>query len=385
MTHNSKKILIIGPAFPLRGGLATYNERLAMAFKEQGHSCDILSFSLQYPSFLFPGKTQLSTDNPPTDITIDSGINSINPINWLLVGNKYRKAKYDIVIFRYWMSFMAPAFGTIARIISKNNHTQVLAITDNVVPHEQRFFDSFFTRYFLKACKGFLTMSEAVKKDLFAFNKDKPAVYVPHPMYDTFGPKVNKQVAKTTLSFEEHTKYVLFFGFIRAYKGLTVLLEAFADTRIKDLGLKLVIAGEFYENAQPYLDLIEKLGLQNQVILSNDFIPNNQVSNYFCAADLVVQPYLNATQSGVTQIAYYYNKPMVVTNVGGLAELVPHNVVGYVVEVNSKSLADAIYTYFVHHKEADFSANMEQEKLRFTWKNLCDSLLNLADYDKQQH
>lgn len=381
LTHNRKKILIIGPAFPLRGGLATYNERLALAFKEQGHSCDILSFSLQYPSFLFPGKTQLSTDEAPKDIKIDAAINSINPINWLIVGRKYQKAKYDVVIFRYWMSFMAPAFGTIARIIAENKHSKILAITDNVIPHEQRFFDTAFTKYFLNGCSAFLTMSEAVKQDLRSFNQDKPVAYVPHPMYDTFGTKVDKTIAKNNLKLDKNTKYVLFFGFIRAYKGLGVLLEAFADSRIRELGLKLIVAGEFYEDKQPYLKVIDELNLQNQVILSNDFIPNNEVSQYFCAADLVAQPYLHATQSGVTQIAYYYNKPMVVTNVGGLAELVPDNVVGYVTEVSSQHIADAIVKYFTLNKEQAFSSNMEQEKLRFTWENLCKSLLNLAEND----
>jgi D-inositol-3-phosphate glycosyltransferase len=378
LTHNRKKILIIGPAFPLRGGLATYNERLALAFKEQGHSCDILSFSLQYPSFLFPGKTQLSTDEAPEGINIDAAINSINPFNWLLVGRKYQKAKYDVVVFRYWMSFMAPAFGTIARIIAKNKHSKILAITDNVIPHEQRFFDTAFTKYFLSGCRAFLTMSEAVKQDLHFFNQDKLVAYVPHPMYDTFGPKIDKTVAKNNLKLDTNTKYVLFFGFVRAYKGLRVLLEAFADSRIRELGLKLIVAGEFYEDKQPYLQVIDELNLQNQVILSNDFIPNNEVSQYFCAADLVVQPYLHATQSGVTQIAYYYNKPMVVTNVGGLAELVPNNVVGYVTEVSSLHIADAMFNYFTLNKEQTFSLNMEQEKLRFTWENLCNSLLNLA-------
>ena len=375
---SKKRILIVGPAHPLRGGLATYNERLAAVLKEAGHECDILSFSLQYPKLLFPGKTQLSSDSAPSNITIHTEINSINPLNWISVGLKYKKAKYDIVIFRYWMSFMAPAFGTIARLIKSNAHTKVLAITDNVIPHERKFFDAAFTNYFLPVCDGFLTMSESVKQDLINLKLTQPIAYVPHPMYDTFGRAIGKNEAKQLLGLDGATNYLLFFGFIRKYKGLGLLLNAFADERLKALNLKLIVAGEFYEDKNPYFEQIEKLGLKDRVIVCDDFIPNNQVSNYFCASDVVVQPYLNATQSGVTQIAYYYNKPMIVTNVGGLAELVPNNKVGFVCNVSEQEIADAIYNFYNQHKEQEFTNAAEQEKQRFTWQNLCNQLLNLA-------
>ncbi len=375
---SKKRILIVGPAHPLRGGLATYNERLAAVLKEAGYECDILSFSLQYPKLLFPGKTQLSSDSAPSNITIHTEINSINPLNWISVGLKYKKAKYDIVIFRYWMSFMAPAFGTIARLIKSNAHTKVLAITDNVIPHERKFFDAAFTNYFLPVCDGFLTMSESVKQDLINLKLTQPIAYVPHPMYDTFGRAIGKNEAKQLLGLDGATNYLLFFGFIRKYKGLWLLLNAFADERLKALNLKLIVAGEFYEDKNPYLEQIEKLGLNDRVIVCDDFIPNNQVSTYFCASDVVVQPYLNATQSGVTQIAYYYNKPMIVTNVGGLAELVPNNKVGFVCNVSEQEIADAIYNFYTQHKEQEFTNAAKQEKQRFTWQNLCNQLLNLA-------
>lgn len=375
---NSKRILIVGPAHPLRGGLATYNERLAQVLNELGHECHILSFSLQYPSLLFPGKTQLSTDEAPKNLQIFSEINSVNPANWVATGLKYKRAKYDIVIFRYWMSFMAPAFGTIARLIKSNGHTKILAITDNVIPHERKFFDAAFTNYFLPVCDGFLTMSESVKQDLVDLKLKQPMVYVPHPMYDTFGPAISKNEAKQKLGFDANTNYLLFFGFIRKYKGLGLLLDAFADERLKDLNLKLIIAGEFYEDKTPYLQQIEKLNLQNKVMVCDDFIPNNQVSTYFCASDVVIQPYLNATQSGVTQIAYYYNKPMIVTNVGGLAELVPNNKVGFVCEVDKDQIVQAIFNYYTQQKEQAFAQAMEHEKQRFTWPNLCNQLLNLV-------
>lgn len=373
------KILIVGPAYPLRGGLATYNQRLAGELKDMGYECHILSFSLQYPSFLFPGKTQFSTDPAPKNLTIFSLINSINPLNWIKVGLAMRKEKYDVIIFRYWMSFMAPAFGTIARIIKYNTDTKILAITDNVIPHEKRFFDTAFTSYFLKSCDGFLTMSKAVLAQLEQFNQTNPKVYVPHPMYDMFGEAISKKEAKAKLGLKTDGNYLLFFGFIRKYKGLHLLLEAFADKRIQQMGIQLIIAGEFYEDRKPYDEQINKLGLQDSVILSNDFIPDSEVGTYFCAADLVVQTYLDATQSGVTQIAYFYSKPMVVTNVGGLAELVPNEKVGYVVPVNATDIANAIVAYYKEEREQAFVENSKIERQKFTWKYLCQQLLTLSN------
>ena len=375
----ANKILIVGPAFPLRGGLATYNERIAREFKTLGYECDILSFSLQYPSIFFPGKTQYSTDKAPKGLKISSSINSINPFNWLKVGNTIKKQHYDIVIFRYWMSFMAPAFGTIAGIIKQNKHTKILAITDNLYSHERRFFDTSFTNYFLNKCDGFLTMSQSVLNQLKQLKKNKPSCYVAHPMYDMFGEAIDKIAAKNKLGLSTNSHYLLFFGFIRKYKGLHLLLEAFSDERLRALNLKLIVAGEFYEDPKPYHQQIKDLQLEDFVIMSNDFIPNNEVAQHFCAADAVVQTYLNATQSGVTQIAYYYNKPMIVTNVGGLAELVPDNKVGYIVQGNKKDIADAILKFYTENKEQEFVSNIMIEKEKFTWKYLCEKLLTLAN------
>lgn len=373
------KILIVGPAYPLRGGLATYNERLAREFKALGHQCDILSFSLQYPAFLFPGKTQYATAAAPADLNILTEINSVNPLNWVSVGRKISKAGYDTVIFRYWMSFMAPALGTIARLIKRNGHTRILAITDNIIPHEKKFFDRAFTSYFLSACDGFLTMSQAVLEQLTQLNQHKPSIYVPHPMYDMFGPEMSKTEARSQLQLSAQDRYLLFFGFIRKYKGLHLLLDAFADSRVRALNIKLIVAGEFYEDAKPYLDQIRQSGLTDKVIMSNDFIPNDRVSSYFCAADAVIQTYLNATQSGVTQIAYFYNKPMIVTNVGGLAELVPDDKVGYIVDVDKTQIADAILRFYTEGKEPYFVEQLKIEKQKFTWSHLCSELIKLSN------
>ncbi len=372
-----KKILIVGPAWPLRGGLATYNERLCREFISQGFECEIQSFSLQYPSILFPGKTQFSDDSKPTDITIHATLNSINPINWFKTASRIKKAGYDLVIFRYWMSFMAPAFGTLARII-KTPKTKIIAITDNVFSHERKPFEKSLAQYFLNSCDGFLSMSKDVLAQVQQLQANKPSQYVPHPMYDMFGPVVNKSDAIEKLGLDPTYRYCLFFGFVRKYKGLHLLLDSFAKLDRQALKLKLIVAGEFYEDATPYHQQIQELQLTEDVILKSDFIPNNQVGLYFCASDIVVQTYITATQSGVTQIAYFYNTPMLVTNVGGLAELVPNNVVGMVCEKNSDEISARLEQYFQNNSEAQMKLAIEQEKQKFTWPYLCNALLQIA-------
>lgn len=372
---SKKKILIVGPAWPLRGGLATYNERLCREFNDMGHECHILSFSLQYPKLLFPGKTQYSDEPAPVNIPVFPKINSINPINWLHTGLWVRRQHYDLVVFRYWMSFMAPAFGTIARLIGSN--TRIVAITDNIIPHERKFFDTPFTNYFLKPCNAFLSMSREVYEQVNHFAPGKPRIYVPHPMYDMFGPALSKAEACAKLGLDAETNYLLFFGFIRKYKGLQLLLESFADTRLRNLNLKLIVAGEFYEDSKPYFELLKSLNLEKDVIMKTDFIPNSQVGLYFSTADIVVQTYLNATQSGVTQIAYYYEKPMLVTDVGGLAELVPHEKVGYVTQKNPNQIASCLLDFYQNKRAIVFAANLKEERKKFTWNYLCQNLLGL--------
>lgn len=373
--------MIVGPAHPLRGGgMSTFNERLAMAFQEAGDKVEIVSFSLQYPSFLFPGKSQFTDEPAPQGITIKSIINSVNPISWVRTGNYIRRQKPDLVIFRFWLPFMGPALGTIARLIRRNRYSRILAITDNVVPHEKRPGDIPFTKYFLSACHGFLTMSRAVQQDLQRFEPNKPNVYLPHPLYDNFGPAESKAEACTALKLDPEAKYLLFFGFIRAYKGLDLLLEVMAIPALQAIpDLKLLIAGEFYEEAKPYLYLIEKHGLQDRLVLRTDFIPNAEVRHYFCAADLVVQPYRHATQSGVTQVAYHFDKPMVVTNVGGLSELVPHGEVGYVVEPNPEAIAAAILDFYTSAKAAVFAQNISRYKERFSWSRFVEAVYELGE------
>ena len=380
------KIIIIGSAHPLRGGgLTTFNHRLAKEFMAEGHDCQIYSFSLQYPSFLFPGKSQYSDEPAPEGIKIKSVINSINPFNWIKIGRRLRKENADIIIVRYWLPFMGPALGTILRKVKKNKHTKIICLADNIIPHEKRVGDKSFTRYFLKSCDAFITMSEKVLGDLRLFQKampdgklSKPAKLVQHPLYDNFGAIISKKEARLHLGLPENDKIILFFGFIRKYKGLDILFEAMADDRIKNTGIKLVVAGEFYDDEKKYREQIQTLGIGNQLILKTDFIPDSEVKYYLCAADAVVQPYRNATQSGVTPLAYHFEKPMIVTNVGGLPALVPHEKAGLVAEPDTQAIADSILRFY-QLGEDYFIPHLRTEKQKYSWENMVHSILQLAN------
>ena len=373
----SASVIIIGPAHPLRGGLASFNERLARQFQDEGLNTTIYTFSLQYPSFLFPGTTQYSTEPPPQDVSIKVCINSINPINWIRVGLELKKMRPQLIVVRYWLPFMGPCLGTILRIVHLNKYTKIVCIADNVLPHEKRPGDTAFTRYFTKAIDGFIAMSDKVLQDLKKFTK-KPALKVVHPLYDNFGSIVPKNEARKHLQLPEDEKIILFFGFIRAYKGLDWLLQAMNEPEIQQANIKLLIAGEFYEDRQKYDALIQNLALQSQLYLRTDFIPDNEVKYYLSAADFVIQPYKNATQSGVTPLAYHFEIPMLVTNVGGLPDLVPHLKAGIITEPNPEAIAQGIIQLYTLG-ESYFLPQLREEKKKYSWANLSRALLQLAN------
>jgi glycosyltransferase involved in cell wall biosynthesis len=372
---NHKKIIIIGPAYPLRGGgMSTFNERLARAFMQAGHTVSIYTFSLQYPSFLFPGSSQYSTEPAPAGLDIKVLINSINPLNWIKTGIRLRKERPDIIVVRYWLPFMGPCFGTILRIAKKNQHSKVVCIADNIIPHEKRIGDTAFTKYFIKPVDAFITMSEKVLGDLSLFHNSKPAVYIPHPLYDNFGEKIAKADARAHIGIPNDAKIILFFGFIRKYKGLDILLDAMALLKDRMPDLRLLIAGEYYEDKKQYEDQMSLLQIQDRLILRTSFIPDNEIKNYLCAADLVVQPYRNATQSGVTPLAYHFEIPMIVTNVGGLAAMVPHDKAGLVAEPNAVSIALNIEAFF-QKGEAWFLPHLREEKKKYSWELMVNEIL----------
>jgi len=376
-------VIILGPAHPLRGGgLTTFNHRLARAFMQEGYDCHIYSFSLQYPSFLFPGSSQYTDEPAPEGLTIHSRVNSINPINWWLVGEELKSRRPDIIVVRYWLPLMGPALGTILRRVRRNKHTRIIALTDNVVPHERRPGDIPFTKYFLKSCDAYITMSEKVMQDLRSFEKKKPALQVPHPLYDNFGEPVTRQEARAALrqsglTIGDDDKVLLFFGFIRKYKGLDMLFDAMADSRIRAAGIKLLVAGEFYEDERAYREQIERLDIGSSLLLRTDFIPDQDVKYYLCAANAVVQPYRNATQSGVTPLAYHFGIPMIVTDVGGLPALVPHERVGLVVKPEADALAEGILRMFELGSD-HFIPHLRTEREKYSWSKLVDSILKLT-------
>lgn len=371
------KIYIIGPAYPYRGGISDSGMRLATELQAFGHQVQLINFTKQYPDFLFPGKTQYATGQAPTGLTIRRMIHSFNPFNWLRVGWKLKKEKPDLIIVRFWLPFMAMALGTICKITSWNKHTQIIAIPDNIKPHEKRLGDGVLTKYFVGSVHKFITLSAGVQQDLKSFT-DKPSIVLAHPIYDIFGSKIDKKEARKQLGLLESDEVMLFFGLIRDYKGLDVLLQAMTDYRIKTRGTKLIIAGEYYSGQEEYEKFIKENNLSEQLLLATHFIPTEKVSLYFSAADVVVQPYKTATQSGITQIAIHFEKPMIVTRVGGLPEVVTDEKTGYVVSVDAAELADTILRFFEHNKMAEFEKEVKLQQKKYQWNYFTEKLLELA-------
>ena len=376
-----KKIVLISPAHPLRGGIAASSERLAQALQAAGHEVVVYSFSLQYPSFLFPGKTQLSDDPPPLGLTIKTRLNSINPFNWLIAGREIAQEQPGQIIVRFWLPFMGPCLGTVLRVARffAKKELKITALVDNIIPHEKRLGDRQFAKYFVRACDDFVVMSKAVGEEIGQFLPVNPTPdgsgvglirYAPHPIYDIYGAPLEKNAARQQLGLPEKTPVVLFFGLIRKYKGLDILLDALAQTP----GIHALVAGECYDGWDVYQKIIEENRLSERVHLHLDYIPTEQVRVFFSAADLVVQPYRRATQSGISQIAYHFEKPMIVSNVGGLPEIVTHGVSGYVVAPEPGAIAVAIKDFFEKNRGAAMQAGVREDKKRFSWEYLVGTL-----------
>ena len=365
------KILLLGPAHPYRGGLASIMETMAREYQSRGHEVRIYTFTVQYPSLLFPGKTQYVTTPPPEDLHIERVMNTVNPLNWVSLGLRIKREKPDMVVMKYWTPFMAPCFGTVARIARSNGVTKVVCQIDNVEPHEHHIIDRPCNHYYLGAVDGFVYMSEQVHGELKAYTK-APAIFSPHPMFENFGAVAERTEACRKIGISAEDKYTLFFGLIRDYKGLDLLLKAWAQW--KPEGRRLLIAGEFYASREKYISLIEQLGLEDRVVLHDRFIADEDVRYYFSAADALVLPYRTATQSGVTQIAYNFSLPMIVTRVGGLPEIVPDGRVGLVCEPEVETIAQALRELYAGEKLQTFKENFADERKRFSWAAMCDKL-----------
>lgn len=372
------KIVVLGPAHPYRGGLATIMETMAREYQSRGHEVKIYTFSVQYPSLLFPGKSQFVTTPAPEDLHIERVMNTVNPVNWVRLGLRLKRERPDMVLMKYWTPFMAPCFGTVARIARTNDVTKFICQVDNVEPHEQHIIDKPCNHYYLGAVDGFVYMSEQVGGELKAYTS-VPMIFSPHPMFENFGKAVERSEACEKLKLDPKQKYSLFFGLIRDYKGLDLLLEAWA--RWKPAGRKLLVAGEFYASSEKTYELIEKLGLQDDVVMHEGFVADEDVRYYFSVADSLLLPYRTATQSGVTQIAYNFSVPMLVTDVGGLPEIVPDGRVGVVCEPSVDGILNGLHRLYAENELECMKANFAEERKRFSWATMCDKLLEV--YNKK--
>lgn len=372
------KIIIVGPSHPYRGGIAAFTDRLAAEFVAENVDVELYTFTLQYPSILFPGKTQYSDAPAPNDISIFRRINSINPLTWIKTAKEIKTKNPDIVIFAYWMSFFASCYAKMAKIIKRNKVSRCIGLVHNMMPHEQSILDRLFSPHFVKRMDAFVALSKSVLADVSRLDKkSKPKYFSPHPLYDHYGDKEDKVMAMNSLYMDNNYNYLLFFGLIREYKGLDLLLKAMSDKRLDKYPLKLIVAGEFYEKKEPYLKMIDDLDINDKVIICDKYIPDEEVKNFFNLADMVVQPYKSATQSGVTQIAYHFEKPMLVTDVGGLREIVPNGKVGYVVEAEPSKIADAICDFYDNERIEYFESNIIEEKKKYEWSKMTETIMKL--------
>ena len=371
-------IVLVGPAYPLRGGIAHFNESFANTLAADGYDLKIVSFYLQYPSFLFPGKTQTAEGDPPRDLEIYPLISSINPLSWKKAAKVISSWKPTVVVIRFWIPFMGPALGTIARILRKKG-VMVIGLVDNALPHEARPADKMLSRYFFKNCDAFFTLSKSVGEDINRLAPGRPVATSPHPLYDFFGEKVSKIQAIKELNLDPDFRYILFFGFVRKYKGLDLLMEGFAKSGLKSQKVKLIVAGEFYDDSSTYFELAKSLQIEESMVFRNEYIPEAEVKNYFCAAALVAQTYRSATQSGVTQIAYHFERPMLVTDVGGLSEIVPNGKAGFVVDPQPDAIAESLARFFQDDLEEEFEKNVAVEKERFSWSHFKHEFLSFVN------
>lgn len=372
------RIVILGTAWPYRGGLAAFNERLAKQFVTEGHDVEVVTFTLQYPSFLFPGKTQYSNEIAPEELNIVQEINSCNPWSWIKVGRRLKNEVPDLVISCYWMAFFAPCYGIIEKIVRSNGKTKCIALVHNMIPHEPSVLDKLLAPFYVKQNDGFVALSDSVVKDIASLDKEnKPKTFSPHPVYDHYGDKMDKKEACKALGLDEEKNYMLFFGLVRAYKGLDWLLDAFGKVKDELTNLQLIIAGEFYEDEEKYRKQILDKGLTSRVILKNEFIADADLRKYFGAADLIVQPYKTATQSGVTQVAFHFEKPCLVTNVGGLGEIIHHGKMGYAVEPRVEAIAASLLDYYQNDRQEAFTRYLIKEKELYGWNIMAQAFYRI--------
>jgi len=373
------KIFIVGTAYPMRGGIAHYVALLFLKLQEMGHDVRIISFKRQYPKFLFPGKTQQDTSQEVIDLPSLPMIDSINPFSWLRTFWLIRKEKPELVIYKYWIPFFAPCYGTIVLLSHLFSRAKSLYIGDNIEPHEKiPVLNFLLTQWALWQVDFFIVQSASVRRDLLKYKPAARFKEIPHPVYEIFKENHTQSEARIALGLAESERVLLFFGYIRAYKGLNYLIDALPLV-LEKLKVRLVIAGEFYEDEAKYRRQISDLHLEQDILLKADYIPNEEVGIYYAAADVVVLPYVSATQSGIVQIAYNYNKPVITTNVGGLPEVIDAGKTGYIVPAKDPAaLAEAILRFYHERDQIDFSGNIQVHKQQYSWERLAQAMVEFV-------
>ncbi len=375
------RIAILSCFYPFRGGISQFNSCLLQELGKQ-HTVKAFNFKRQYPDLLFPGKTQYVTeDDVAVPVESEALLDTANPFTYLSTARKIREWNPDLLIMRYWMSYFAPSLGYVARHMKSG--CKVVSVLDNVIPHEQHFFDRPFTKYFLGRQSGYVVLCNAVGRDLLSIKPDARYVEIPHPLYGQFGEKIPGHQARKIIGVPENLKTLLFFGLIREYKGLDILIKAFD---MLDDSYALVIAGEPYGSFDKYAALIENSPNRARIFTNTNYIKDSQVSSYFSAADVCVLPYRSATQSGISNISFYYDLPLITTNVGGLKEMIADKGLGLVVdEITSESVADSIRNFFGEKRSGSIITresmreNIANEKERLSWSNFCKELLEFCN------
>jgi glycosyltransferase involved in cell wall biosynthesis len=369
----SSPIILVGPASPLRGGIAQYTDQLYLHLRKR-HPVEVFTYSRLFPQLLFPGKTQFDTSNTTIGVPSRQTLDSIGPLSWWRTAAAITKRQPRAVVVMHQMPFFAPCLGTLLRRIRRRSAARQILLCHNLIPHETHFFDVPLTRYLIKVPEAFIVLSESVEHDLLRLQPNAKVVRVPQPIYDFFPTPPEQQAAREKLSLPSDQPVVLFFGLVRAYKGLGTLLQAMTSLP----QARLLIAGEFYQPRADYERQIAELGVRDRVHIEDRYIPNEDVPKYFAAADVVVLPYLSATQSGVSKLAYHFNKPVVITNVGGLAEEVEEGKTGYVVPPNDPAaLATAIEKVLMEKTCVDFAGHIREYKKRYSWERVVEAIEKL--------
>jgi glycosyltransferase involved in cell wall biosynthesis len=373
----TKRVCLVGPVYPYRGGIAHFTSVLAKEFG-QDHDVLVVSFKRLYPSFLFPGRTQFDESGEPLDVPSKRLINSMNPFSFWSAARLMRSFGPDLIVFQWWHPFFAVAYATIVFLLGRALKRKVVFLCHNVLPHERSVIDTILIRLGFSQVGRFLVQSQEDRRSLLSMRKDAIVSVHPHPIYDAFNKgRHTRETARREIGVDG--RVVLFFGLIRSYKGLRVLIQAFAKT-VRCMEATLLIVGEFYEDKQPYVAEIEKLGLESHVRMLDRYVPNEDVEKYFVACDVVVLPYLSATQSGITQIAFGFDKPVVVTRVGGLPDVVEDGVTGYVVTPGDPdALSEALLEFFQEDVARRMQDAVSKAKHRFSWGRCRETLCDLAE------